>query len=657
MAAKVRTELDVGADGVAVITIYNPPVNSLSIDVLHSLKESYEEALRRNDVKAIVVTGKGGKFSGGFDISSFGGVQGGQTMQPKVGYIAIDILTDTVEAATKPSVAAIDGLALGGGLEVAMACHARIATPTAQLGLPELQLGIIPGFGGTQRLPRLVGLTKSLEMMLLSKPIKGGEAHQLGLVDALVSPNDLVNTARQWALDIYECRRPWIKSLYKTDKLEPLGEAREILKFARAQAQKQAANLHHPLVCIDVIEEGIVAGPRAGLWKEATSFQELLFSDTCKSLVHVFFSQRATSKIPGATDLGLMPRKITKVAILGGGLMGSGIATAMAVIENVKLKQQIFSDLEKYCPSHCILATNTSTIDLNLIGEKTKAQDRIAGAHFFSPAHVMPLLEIVRTQHTSPQVVVDLLDVGKKIKKTPIVVGNCTGFAVNRMFFPYTQSALFYVDLGMDVYKIDRACTKFGMPMGPFRLADLVGFGVAVATGMQYLENFPERVYKSMLLPLMMEGNRAGEATQKGFYKYEGKRKATPDPEIMKYIEKSRSMAGVTPDPELMKLSEKDIVEMVFFPVINEACRVLDEGIAVKASDLDIASIFGMGFPPYRGGVMHWADSIGAKYIHGKLEEWTKRYGGFFKPCSYLAERAAKGIPLSAPTKKVQARL
>ncbi|XP_066306293.1 peroxisomal fatty acid beta-oxidation multifunctional protein MFP2-like isoform X1 [Miscanthus floridulus] len=663
-------------------------------------------------------------------------------MQPKVGYIAIDMLTDTVEAATKPSVAAIDGLAIGGGLELAMACHARIATPTAQLGLPELQLGIIPGFGGTQRLPRLVGLTKSLEMMLLSKPIKGGEAHQLGLVDALVSPNDLVNTARQWALDIYECRRPWIKSLYKNDKLEPLGEAREILKFARAQAQKQAANLHHPLVCIDVIEQGIVAGPRAGLWKEATSFQELLFSDTCKSLVHVFFSRRATSKIPGATDLGLMPRKITKVAILGGGLMGSGIATAMilsnypvvlkevnekflnagidrikanlqsrvrigemteeryekamslvtgvldyerfkdvdlvieAIIENVKLKQQIFADLEKYCPSHCILATNTSTIDLNLIGEKTRSQDRIAGAHFFSPAHVMPLLEIVRTQHTSPQVVVDLLDVGKKIKKTPIVVGNCTGFAVNRMFFPYTQSALFYVDLGMDVYKIDRACTKFGMPMGPFRLADLVGFGVAVATGMQYLENFPERVYKSMLLPLMMEDNRAGEATQKGFYKYEGKRKATPDPEIIKYIEKSRSMAGVTPDPEiikyieksrsmagvtpdpeLLKLSEKDIVEMVFFPVINEACRVLDEGIAVKASDLDIASVFGMGFPPYRGGVMYWADSIGAKYIHGKLEEWTKRYGGFFKPCSYLAERAAKGIALSAPAKKVQARL
>nr|CAD1829809.1 unnamed protein product [Ananas comosus var. bracteatus] len=315
--AKGRTEMEVGDDGVAVITIVNPPVNSLSIDVLSSLKDSYEEALRRNDVKAIVVTGAGGKFSGGFDITAFGDIQGGNMEQPKVGYISIDIITDTLEAAKKPSVAAIDGLALGGGLEVAMACHGRISTSTAQLGLPELQLGVIPGFGGTQRLPRLVGLTKALEMILLSKPIKGKEAYELGLVDALVSPNELVKTARRWALDIAECRKPWIKSLYKTDKLEPLGEAKEILKFARAHAQKQAANFQHPLVCIDVIEEGIVSGPRAGLWKEANAFQSLLFSDTCRCLVHVFFAQRATSKVPGVTDLGLMPRKVTKVAILG----------------------------------------------------------------------------------------------------------------------------------------------------------------------------------------------------------------------------------------------------------------------------------------------------------------------------------------------------
>lgn len=319
-----------------------------------------------------------------------------------------------------------------------------------------------------------------------------------------------------------------------------------------------------------------------------------------------------------------------------------------AVIENISLKQQIFSDLEKYCPPHCILASNTSTIDLNLIGEKTKSQDRIVGAHFFSPAHVMPLLEIVRTKQTSPQVIVDVLDISKKIKKTPVVVGNCTGFAVNRMFFPYTQAGLLLVERGADVYQIDRIITKFGMPMGPFRLADLVGFGVAIATGTQFIQNFPERTYKSMLIPLLQEDNRAGETTRKGFYLYDDKRKASPDPELKNYIEKARSISGVSVDPKLAKLQEKDIIEMIFFPVVNEACRVLDEGIAVKAADLDISAIMGMGFPPYRGGIIFWADSLGSKYIYSRLEKWSELYGEFFKPCAYLAARAAKGIPLSA---------
>ncbi|KAG4378378.1 hypothetical protein GLYMA_17G027700v4 [Glycine max] len=713
MGSRGHTLLEVGPDdGVAVITIVNPPVNSLSFDVLRSLKESFDQAIQRDDVKAIVVTGAKGKFSGGFDISAFGGIQEAKE-RPKPGWVSVEIITDTIEAARKPSVAAIDGLALGGGLEVAMACNARLSTPTAQLGLPELQLGIIPGFGGTQRLPRLVGLTKGLEMILASKPVKGKEAFSLGLVDGLVSPNDLVNTARQWALDMLGHRRPWIASLYKTDKLEPLGEAREILKFARAQARKQAPNLEHPLVCIDVIEAGIVAGPRAGLWKEAEAFEGLVRSDTCKSLVHVFFAQRGTSKVPGVTDRGLVPRQVKKVAIIGGGLMGSGIATALilsnypvilkevnekfldaginrikanlqsrvkkgkltkenfektisllkgsldygsfrdvdmvieAVIENISLKQQIFSDLEKYCPPHCILASNTSTIDLNLIGEKTKTQDRIVGAHFFSPAHVMPLLEIVRTKQTSAQVIVDVLDISKKIKKTPVVVGNCTGFAVNRMFFPYTQAGLLLVERGADVYQIDRVITKFGMPMGPFRLMDLVGFGVAIATGMQFIQNFPERTYKSMLISLLQEDKRAGETTHKGFYLYNDKRKASPDPELKNYIEKARSISGVSVDPKLAKLQEKDIIEMIFFPVVNEACRVLDEGIAVKAADLDISAIMGMGFPPYRGGIIFWADSLGSKYIYSRLEKWSELYGEFFKPCANLAARAAKGIPLS----------
>ncbi|XP_068661695.1 peroxisomal fatty acid beta-oxidation multifunctional protein MFP2 [Aristolochia californica] len=723
MGSKGRTTMEVGADGVAVITIVHPPVNSLSFDVLYSLKDHYEEALQRDDVKAIVLTGSGGKFSGGFDITAFSSIREGKVKQVKPGYISIDVFSDTFEAGRKPSVAAIDGLALGGGLELAMACHARISTSNAQLGLPELQLGILPGLGGTQRLPRLVGLSKALEMMLLSKSIKGEEALDSGLVDAIAARDALLATAKRWALDISERKKPWVLTLYRSDKIESLGEAREILKFARVQARKRAPNLHHPLVTIDVIEAGIVSGPRAGLLKEGEASQQLIASDTSKSLMHIFLAQRATSKVPGITDLGLKPRRINKVAILGGGLMGSGIATALilsnipvllkevngkfleagmgrvkanlqsrvkkgkmtqekfertfsllkgvldyecfkdvdmvieAVIENVSLKQQIFADLEKYCPSHCILASNTSTIDLNLIGERTKSHGRIVGAHFFSPAHVMPLLEIVRTQKTSPQVIVDLLDVGKKIRKTPVVVGNCTGFAVNRMFFPYSQSAFLLVDHGLDVYRIDLAITKFGMPMGPFRMVDLVGFGVAIATGIQFIENFPDRSHKSALMPLMVEDKRAGETTRKGFYIYDNKRKASPDPEIRKYIEKARSITGVSVDPKLIKLSDKDIIEMIFFPVVNEACRVLAEGIAVKASDLDIASVMGMGFPPYRGGIMFWADSLGSKYICSRLEEWRKAYGDFFKPCAYLVERAARGVSLAAQDDQTRSRM
>jgi enoyl-CoA hydratase/3-hydroxyacyl-CoA dehydrogenase len=498
-------------------------------------------------------------------------------------------------------------------------CHARISTPSAQLGLPELQLGIIPGLGGTQRLPRLVGLQKALEMMLTSKAIKGREAHEVGLVDAVTSANELVNTACSWALEIVENKKPWFKSLYRTDRLPDLVEVKDVLKFARVQTKKKAPNVQHPIVCIDVIEEGIVCGPRVGLMKEALSAKMVEQSQTSKSLRHFFFAQRATSKIPNITNIGLTPRKIKKAAIVGGGLMGSGIATVLilnnfkvilkeineqflsaginrvrgnlqsfvrkgqltkedcerkfsllsgvldyeqfrdadlvveAVIEDILLKQKIFSDLEKYCHHNCIFATNTSTIDLNLIGQKTGSQDRIVGAHFFSPAHVMPLLEIVRTHQTSLQAIVDLLDMAKKIHKTPIVAGNCTGFAVNRMFFPYGQAASFLVDYGLDVYHIDNVITQFGMPMGPFRLADLVGFGVATATRKQYFQSYPERCYKSMLLlQILLEDNRTGESSRKGFYVYDDKRKASQDPDLRKYIEKSRNMGGVTQDPKVL---------------------------------------------------------------------------------------------------------
>ncbi|KAI5084489.1 hypothetical protein GOP47_0000658 [Adiantum capillus-veneris] len=664
---------------------------------------------------AIVLTGDSGKFSGGFDVNSLQGFNDNGVLS-ELAFISLDLQTAMIEGADKPSVAAIKGVALGGGLELAMCCHARFAVPKAQLALLELELGIIPGGGGTQRLPRLVGLTKALDMIMTSRQISSEEALESGLIDAVVPDEELLPTARSWALDIASRRRPWIRSLDRTDKLEQFGEAWKILKLARERAARRAHNnVNNAQVCVDVIEEGIFSGGIAGIMKEEQAFKRCLMSNTAKSLIHVFFAQRATGKVQGVSDLGLMPRSLRKVGVIGGGLMGSGIATACilsgipvvmkevnaaflqagldrvkanlesrlrkgrmtrekfdktlaliggvldyeqfrnvdlvieAVIENPPLKQQIFGDLEKFCSSNCILASNTSTIDLNVIGQHVKAKDLLAGAHFFSPAHVMPLFEIIRTESTSPQALVDLLEFGKRIKKVPIVVGNCAGFAVNRTFFPYTQAALLLVDLGVDVYQIDNVITAFGMPMGPFRLSDLVGFEVGAASGSTYIQAYPDRVYKSMLFPMLIQDKRLGERTRKGFYAYDDGRKARPDPELQKYLEKFRIIGGIMPDNKPIELSDNEIVEMTFFPVVNEACRVLQERVVSKASDLDIASVMGMGFPSYRGGLVFWADSLGASYIATRLKERSKCYGDFFKPCSWLNHCASNGLKLSSP--------
>ncbi|XP_010915852.1 peroxisomal fatty acid beta-oxidation multifunctional protein [Elaeis guineensis] len=710
--AGIWVSMEVGSDGVAVITISNPPVNALHPKIIAGLKEKYTEAMNRDDVKAVVLTGHMGKFSGGFDINVFAEVHktGDLSRLPDV---SVELVVNTVEDAKKPSVAAIQGLALGGGLELAMGCHARISTPEAQLGLPELTLGIIPGFGGTQRLPRLVGLPKAIEMMLLSKTIRAKEGKECGLIDAIVSPEELMKMSRLWALEIAERRKPWISSLRRTDRLSSLLEAREILTAARQQAKRIAPNMPQHQVCLDAMEEGIVFGGYAGVLKEAKVFKELVLSSTAKGLVHVFFSQRATSKVPNVTDIGIRPRNIKKVAVIGGGLMGSGIATALilsdisvilkeidssflqkglkvvsvnleglvkkgsltkdkmnkalsllkgvldysefkhvdmvieAVIENISLKQSIFAEIEKICPLTCVLATNTSTIDLNIVGEKTQSQDRIIGAHFFSPAHVMPLLEIVRTEKTSPQVIYDLMTVGKIIKKVPVVVGNCTGFAVNRTFFPYSQAANLLVHLGIDPFRIDRVISNFGMPMGPFQLQDLAGYGVYFAVGKIYASAFKGRTFKSDLIELLAENGRHGKSNGKGFYIHEKGSKPKPDPSIQSIVEESRRRTNIMPGGKPIILSDQEIQEMIFFPVVNEACRVMDERIVVRASDLDIASVLGMGFPRYRGGIVFWADTVGADYINSRLKKWAEVYGGFFKPASYLEERAKKGLPLS----------
>ncbi|XP_068647355.1 peroxisomal fatty acid beta-oxidation multifunctional protein-like [Aristolochia californica] len=713
--ARAPVSIDVGSDGVAVIKISNPPVNALAPPVIAGLKATYDEAMRRDDVKAIVIIGDGGKFSGGFDINVFQQVHktGDLSLLPSV---SVELMVNTIEDAKKPSVAAVQGLALGGGLELAMACHARIATRQTQLGLPELTLGVIPGFGGTQRLPRLVGISKAVDMMLLSKSITSSEGKELGLIDAVVSSEELLGFSKRWALDIAERHKPWLSSLRRTDKLGSLSEARQILKAARDRARQTAPNMPQHQACLDAVEEGVAFGGYAGVLKEEKLFNQLVLSPTSKGLVHVFLAQRATSKVPKITDIGLRPRHIKKAAVIGGGLMGSGIATALilgnifvilkevnsnylergmkmisanlqglvtkrkltqdkadkafsllkgvldysefkdvdmvieAVIEKVSLKQSIFGEIEKACPAHCILATNTSTIDLRIVGEKTSSQDRIVGAHFFSPAHVMPLLEVVRTEKTSSQVILDLMTIGKVIKKVPVVVGNCTGFAVNRTFFPYTQGAMMLLHLGVDVFRIDRVISSFGMPMGPFQLQDLAGYGVALAVGAEFSSAFPGRTFSSPLVQLLVESGRNGKSNGRGYYLYEKGSKPKPDTTVQSIVEESRRRVNIMPGGKPITVSDQEILEMVLFPVVNEACRVLDEEIVVRASDLDIASVLGMSFPSYRGGLVFWGDSIGASHIYTCLKKWADLYGSFYRPSKYLEERAKKGLPLSATT-------
>lgn len=706
--------IEVGEDGVALITLNKPPVNSLDNSgpesVMYQLKDSFSEAHSRPDVKAIVIRGANGKFSGGADIGSLQKVkQVGQSTTFPTHIRGSNFFNDIIEGGSKPVVAAIEGFALGGGLELAMACHGRIAAPKTQLGLPELTLGIIPGLGGTARLPRLVGLIKAVDMMLTSKPIMSEEGKKVGLVDAVVPIPQLLHAARRFALDIASGKQAFRRSLSLTDRIGSQEESLKVLKQARARAQKAYRNVPHPFVMLDCIEVGIKDGGVAGTLKEEEVSPKLTASPTAKALMHIFFAQRSAFKIEGITDSGLKPHQMKSVAVIGGGLMGSGIATALvlsnvpvvlkevneeflqaglkrieanlkarlargasnnekvqkvlglvkgtldyadfsnvdmvieAVIESVPLKQQIFVDLEKYCKPTCLLASNTSTIDLGVIGKNTKSQDRIIGAHFFSPAHVMPLLEIVRTHDTSKQAIQDMLALAKTIKKVPVVVRSCVGFAVNRVFFRYFQAGHLLVHLGLHPYRVDAVIKAFGMPMGPFRLGDLAGIHIGQATSGIYNEAFGDRAHRSNLNDLLLKDNRYGERTEKGYYNYpKGSRGEQPAPELESYLVKTRQAARLVPDGKVVDISDEEIVEMIFFGVVDEAARVLDEDVVVRSADLDIASVLGMGFPAYRGGVVFWGDSVGVEHIYSKLKHWSTLYGPLYTPSAAL-EKAAHG--------------
>ena len=539
------------------------------------------------------------------------------------------------------------------------------------------------------------------------------------------------------ALAIANGERPRLETLDRSDKLEPLGTALPLLDFAAAEALKRAPHLRHPQLTLGAIREGVERGGRAGLAAESRAFAEAASLDAHKALVHFFFAQRATKKVRGVTDVpGVSPRPMRVVAVLGGGLMGSGICTACllngidvvlkevnqqaldagvgrvaanlasrvkkrkmtqeradalmkrlkptldyadfaaadmvieAAVENVAIKQAIFADLARACKPDAVLSTNTSTIDIDVVGAKLdpQAAARVVGNHFFSPAHIMPLLEVVRGPRSSPQAVLDTLHFGLAIKKTPVVVRSCTGFAVNRVFFPYTQAAMLAVDCGADPWLIDAAAgpgAGFGMPMGPFRLSDLVGADIGLHVGKNVVESFGERTYPAALIAAMVEAGRLGEKSGAGFYAHGAGRgaRAKPDKEGMApLIKASRERAARQYNNALPKFgpgaplgiaSAEDVAAFIFYPVVNEGCRVVAERVVDKPSDLDVAAVMAMGFPPWRGGLIKWGDLVGAKKIVARLDAWAEAFrpaglAGFFEPCEYLRRAAERGTALGA---------
>jgi len=710
---------------VAVITIDNPPVNALSQSVFNGLFRLTRKALEDEDVELLVLIGANRRFIAGADISDFFHHMHSSTDSSRAADLARKIerqqeWTTWMESQSKPVVAAMDTFALGGGLEVAMSCHGRVATRRTIVGLPELALGIMPGMGGTQRLPRLVGVRKATEMMMSSASLKADEAKALGLVDEVIEANDpkqLLEAAIRVGKEIVAGSRPFRRTLEMTERLEPQDEIKQIIDAAyRAQQKAFPPNTAvHPFVCLEAIQAGVRSGPTSGLHAEVQAIQECFSNQTCQAMIHAFFAERRTTRLPRVTDQGLQARPVHSVGVVGGGLMGTGIATALlsrgvavvlkevsqplvdgsakvvagnieravkrgrltrqqaerlrsmftptlsftdfagvdvvieAVVEDLKIKQDVFRQLVQVVRPECLLATNTSTIPIERIASSVEGSaHRLLGLHFFSPAQAMPLVEIVRTREVSTQAIVDALGLVKTLRKTPIVVGSCPGFTVNRVFFPIFQAASLLINCGVDPYRIDRALMRFGLPMGAFRLGDLVGIDVSDRVNATYAEAWPDRVYSSDLTSLMIQAARLGQKTGKGWYTY-STGKADEDPNgIGPVLLESRRRSGLP----ARAFDDQEIVELALFPVVNEACRVVEEGIVVHPADVDIGSILGYSFPRYRGGVLKWADTMSSAYIRDRLAAWDAEFGPligsrFFAPSNYLRLRADKGLPLS----------
>ena len=687
--------VQLSTDGtIAVITINNPPVNALSPGVPEGIAQAIEQVDSDDSVKAVVLLGGGRTFVSGADIKEFAKMRSGQAS----GTMSFPDLLTHIESSRKPVVMAIHGNALGGGLELAMAGHYRVALPTAQLGQPEVKLGLIPGAHGTQRLPRLAGVAKAVAMCAEGNPISAAEALKFGIVDRVIE-GDLLAGAVAFAREVAD--KPARKTRDRNEKLGKPEESSAILSAARETARKKQRGMMAPLAAIDAVEAATKLSFDEGCQFERQLFMDCLRSDQSKALIHVFFGEREVAKIPDIPKETLtIP--VNRAAIVGAGTMGGGIAMVFAnagipvvlkeadqealdrglanirknyassvargrftqqfvderlklikptlnydgfaeadivieaVFEGMALKKQVFAELDRVCKPCAILASNTSTLDIDEIASVTSRPEFVLGTHFFSPANVMRLLEIVRGRKTNKEVIATAMQLSKKLGKVGVLVGNCRGFVGNRMFHHYVRESVFLVEEGASVEAVDKALSDFGMAMGPLAVGDLAGLDVGWRIRKEYRHLEKPGIRQAMAGDRLCEMGRFGQKTGAGWYKYDEKRQPIPDPEVAHLV---REWAAEARIPE-RKISTEEIVDRCVYALINEGARILEEGFALRPVDIDIIYINGYGFPAYRGGPMWYADKVGLNHVYDRIREFEEQHGEIWQPAPLLEHLA-----------------
>ncbi|XP_023257003.1 peroxisomal bifunctional enzyme [Seriola lalandi dorsalis] len=694
---------------VGLITLQNPPVNALSAAVRQGIVDTVKRALGDPKVKSVVICGQNGIFCGGADIKEFGTNMSGPPLVPMI---------HAIEAANKPVVAAIEGSALGGGLELALGCHYRIAHSKARLGLPEVSLGLLPAAGGTQRLPRLIGVPAALDLITTGRHVAAAEALQLGVVDR-VAEHSTVDAAVKFALSV--AAKPLDARRISTYPCPCPSDFDALFEGAMQKVRQNARGAIAPVACVQAVRAAATRPYLQGMEREKELMATLFTSGQARALQYCFFAQRAVSKwsMPnGARWDTSKPRPVHKAAVIGLGTMGRGIAVALAqtglsvvavetqekqlmeakqavsgmlergakrrgltpaalhkisyshdiqavadvdlvieaVFEDMALKKKVFQQLSAVCKPGTFLCTNTSALDVDHLASQTRNPELVVGMHFFAPAHVMKLLEVVYGPQSSPQAVATAMQLGKKMGKVGVAVGNCRGFVGNRMLKPYIEQAFFLLEEGATPELVDRALEEFGFPMGVFRMSDLSGLDVGwrVRKGDGLVESGlasgqPTRLREgrrySPLGDLLCEQGRFGQKTGRGWYQYDqpGSRVARSDPWFHSFLEEYRARHGLV----ARRIDHQEVLERCLYALINEGFRILEDGIAAGPEDIDIIYVFGYGWPRHRGGPMFYAGMVGLARVLERLEHYHQAHPDvpYLQPCSLLRRLVASGSP------------